>query len=115
MDQRLLLQMTLETLMVRMLPNNIPDNASPQKYHVYFQPDENIRLVYPAIVYERDNDFQNHANNGQYLHKKRYRITVIDRNPDSKIPDAVGKLPMTRNVGHNKNDGLYHHIYATYH
>lgn len=85
---------------------------SANKYHVYFQPGQNVQLYYPAIVYERDRDTAMRANNELYTFEKVYRITVIDRDPDSKIPDAVRKLRKTSYLGHNRTDGLNHDIYA---
>ncbi len=62
--------------------------------HVYFQPPENIRLTYPCIVYERSSIDTNFADNNPYTNKKRYTVTVIDKNPDSVIPDKVAAVPM---------------------
>jgi hypothetical protein len=61
---------------------------------VYFQPPTNIIMTYPCIVYHRDTANTQFSDNNPYRHTKRYQVTVIDRNPDSEIPDKVAKLPM---------------------
>lgn len=57
--------------------------------NVYFQPPESVRMHYPCIVYKLNSDDVNYANNRVYRKAKRYDVTVIDRNPDSAIPDRV--------------------------
>lgn len=64
--------------------------------HVYFQPPADTKMQYPAIRYERDDSNTSHANNKLYRHDKRYKVTVIDPNPDSAIPDAVEALEKCR-------------------
>ncbi len=60
--------------------------------NVYFQPPPTVKMLYPCIVYKRDNENTSFANNKPYKHKKRYQITVMDINPDSVIPDKVRTL-----------------------
>lgn len=78
MAPRLQLQSLLETL---------TDN-------VYFQPPTNVKLRYPCIIYEWDDAESEFANNVPYHVTKRYQVTVIDRNPDSTLPDQLTALPM---------------------
>lgn len=61
--------------------------------NVYFQPPTGMTMKYPAITYSLDRININHADNKPYKHAKRYQITIIDRNPDSEIPDKVAQLP----------------------
>ena len=66
--------------------------------HVYFQPPSNIQMQYPCIVYVRDGELTGisakYADNVLYRHTKRYQVTVVDRNPDSELPDLVAGLPL---------------------
>lgn len=62
--------------------------------NVYFQPTTNTKMVYPAIVYKRDFAETLFADDRPYRREKRYAVTVIDRDPDSPIPDKVADLPM---------------------
>jgi hypothetical protein len=98
MDQRLKLQALLESL----CPN------------VYFQPPPNLQMVYPAIVYERDNAVSEFAGNKPYRHTKRYQVTVIDPDPDSEIHEKVAELPLTSFSRHFATAGLNHDVYNLY-
>lgn len=100
MDQRLKLQAILEGIL--------------GVKKVYFQPPSNISLEYPCIVYSRDDRWVEHGDNRAYAHKKRYSVTVIDRNPDSEIPEKIAYLPMSSFSRHFVNDNLNHDIYNLY-
>lgn len=71
-------------------------------------------MSYPCIVYDRYAALNQYANNGPYQHTKRYQITIIDRDPDSPIPDKVAALPMSEFSQHFVVDGLHHDIYNVY-
>ena len=62
--------------------------------NVYFQPPATIQLSYPCIIYKRDYESTEFADNGPYKRKKRYQVTVIDTDPDSALPDKVADLPL---------------------
>lgn len=81
---------------------------------VYFQPPSNVTMEYPAIVYNRDFREADFADNILYYKKTRYQVTVIDRDPDSAIPDKVGDLPLSRYVRHFTTESLNHDIYDVY-
>lgn len=81
---------------------------------VYFQPPPNIEMVFPAIVYNRDYQKDEHADNLRYAYTRRYQVMVIDRDPDSAIPDKVSALPMSKYVRHFTTEGLNHDIYYVY-
>jgi hypothetical protein len=76
---------------------------------VYFQPP--TTMVYPCIKYERSNSRAFHADNLLYLFYKRYTVTVIDRDPDSLIPDQVEALPHSRFDREYVVDGLNHFVF----
>lgn len=59
--------------------------------NVYFQPPSNMQMVYPCIVYNKTDKSKSLANDGIYLSKQGYKVTVVDRNPDSVIADDVEK------------------------
>lgn len=59
--------------------------------NVYFQPPASVTMKYPCIRYSRAGMDQKRANNSTYLSTNRYEITVIDRDPDSTIPDSILK------------------------
>lgn len=79
--------------------------------NVYFQPPVDIQMSYPCIRYELDDIITSYGDNIPYNNAKRYKITVIDRNPDSVIPDKVGALKMSSFDRFYKADGLNHFVY----
>lgn len=82
--------------------------------NVYFQPPASVELDYPCIVYSRDRIDMGHADNLPYKHKKRYEVTVMDRDPDSDIPDKISKLPSCSFNRHFKADDLNHDVFTLY-
>lgn len=100
--------------MLEMNPEILPDSKATNKYHVYYQPDNNITLSYPAIVYELSSSYDRRANNELYAHRDQYKIMIIDRNPDSEIPNRVRYIPYTRFQSRNRYDRLYHTAFITY-
>jgi hypothetical protein len=81
---------------------------------VYFQPPTNVRLEYPCIVYHRDFADTKFADDKPYNHTKRYMVIVIDRDPDSQIPDKVAALPMSLFNRFYTADDLNHDVYNVY-
>ena len=82
--------------------------------NVYFQPPANVMMKYPCIVYHRDSADVQHADNYPYNYTKRYRITVIDQNPDSPFPDKVGLLPLCTFDRFFTADNLNHDVYTLF-
>lgn len=82
--------------------------------HAYYQPPENLRMEYPAIVYSR-NDIENtFAENSVYKQDHQYQIIVIDKDPDSEIVSAVSRLPMCRFNRHYESENLNHDVFTIY-
>lgn len=82
--------------------------------HVYFQPPENVKMEYPAIVYARALSNTQFADNAPYRRMKRYTVTVIDRDPDSPIPDKVADLPMCTHSRSYPANQLHHDVFDVY-
>jgi hypothetical protein len=82
--------------------------------NVYFQPPESVSMKYPSIVYERNDEKNGFADNMLYIRKKRYKVTVIDKNPDSETPDRVLLLPTCVFDRHFTADNLNHDVYNLY-
>ena len=82
--------------------------------NVYFQAPEGLKMKYPCIVYERERIESEHANNLPYLHHKRYSVTVIDKDPESAIPDKIAQFPMCRHDRHFVTDNLHHDVFTLY-
>lgn len=83
--------------------------------NVYFQkPTGPGSMKYPCIIYSRSDVDIKRSNNDIYQTMKKYTITVIDRNPDSDIPDRIMRLPYVDFDRHYKADGLSHDVYVLY-
>lgn len=81
---------------------------------VYFQPPPTLKMVYPCIVYRKSTGDTQFADNYPYIHKLRYEITVIDRNPDSVIPEKIAELPMCIHDRDYTADNLNHDVFTIY-
>lgn len=79
--------------------------------NVYFQPPSNITMKYPAILYERTQESTDHADNGRYRSQKRYKVTCIDRDPDSETPDKIANLQYSLFDRFFIQDNLNHTVY----
>lgn len=84
------------------------------KDRVYFQPPPKVTLSYPCIVYHRSDIDVRHASDKPYLKTKRYQVTVIDRDPDSRIPDDISELPMARFERGFTIENLNHSVFQIY-
>lgn len=82
--------------------------------HVYYQPPENIKMVYPAIVYKRNNIDNRSADNGVYKQDHSYTVIVIDKDPDSATVEGISKLPRCRHEQHYTADNLNHDVFQIY-
>lgn len=82
--------------------------------NVYFQPTNNTKMSYPAIVYSRKQIENIHADNKVFIQHTGYTVTVIDPNPDSEYVYAVSKLPRCAHDRHYKSDNLNHDVFTLY-
>jgi hypothetical protein len=82
--------------------------------NVYFQPPNGLQMSYPCIVYKTADVKTDFASNSIYRNNKRYVVTVIDRNPDSLIPDTVLSLPLCSYDRHFTADNLNHDVFTLY-
>lgn len=78
--------------------------------HVYFQPPPTVQMSYPAIVYKLDDIPKKTAGNSVYKVDRKYQITVIDRNPDSEVYDALIRMPRSTFERHFIAEGLNHFV-----
>lgn len=100
MGQRLDFQAILETLLTT--------------DKVYFQPPANVQMIYPCIVYKRDDIDLRFADNKPYTAVVKYLVTVIDRNPDSTIPPKVAQLPQSSFIRNYAVEDLNHDVFTIY-
>ena len=100
MPRRLKLQTLLEELL--------------ESRNVYFQPPTSVKMKYPAIVYGLEDIENTFANDGVYLSKRKYLVTVIDEDPDSEIVVKISQLPTCRFNRHFESDNLNHDVFTLY-
>ena len=82
--------------------------------YVYFQPPESVKMKYPAIVYERSDIPNKFANDDVYLQTIKYKVTVVDRDPDSEVVERMSKFKTARFEKHYVVDGLNHDTFTIY-
>lgn len=81
---------------------------------VYYQPPESIKLKYPCILYELSDIWADRANDDIYRKLKQYTITVIDKDPDSELPDRVNDLKYCEMDRFYVADNLNHWVFTLY-
>lgn len=80
--------------------------------HVYYQPPESFKMVYPCIVYSRTDIDPLRADDSAYVKRHRYLVTHIGWNPDD---DTVEKLADIRGFSYDRHfvsDGLHHDVFT---
>lgn len=73
-----------------------------------------MSMEYPCIVYQMDNARTSFAGDRPYIYTKRYQITVIDRDPDSLIPDTIAWLESALFDRHFTANNLHHSVFTLY-
>ena len=72
--------------------------------NVYYQPPENFKINYPAIIYSKSDIDSTHANNINYVNFTLYQIIVVDSKPDNEVIKKI--LELLR--------GLMFHIHSAF-
>lgn len=103
-------RLALHDILCGVLEAPFPDGEN----HCYFEPPSDIEMKYPCIRYNYTNDLDAFADNTRYQSFKRYIVTVIDENPDSKIPERLKKLPYCTSDRNFAVDELSHFVYTLY-
>ena len=82
--------------------------------HIYYQPPENLKLVYPCIIYSEEADRPDYADNVIYNNKVRYSVTYISKSADDTTKDLIHKIMYCAFDRSYKSDNLYHTTYTIY-
>lgn len=82
--------------------------------NVYYQPPENIKLSYPAIVYSKKRIEKKPANNTGYLFSYSYELIVIDKKPDNPVIEKLLALPYCSYDRPYKANNLNHDVLTIY-
>lgn len=108
MNRRLQLQETLESI------GGLAIDSTTHRPAVYFQPPPSVKMVYPCVLYSLSEINTKYADDNPYLNKTRYTITVIDKDPDSKIPNTFLKMPLCRFDRSYSSDNLNHWVFSLF-
>ena len=82
--------------------------------NVYFQPPEDLKMKFPCIIYEHDNNYVINADNKKYMKKRKYTVTVVDKDPDTEIPERLDELMFSEMNRRYVADNLNHIVYTMY-
>lgn len=82
--------------------------------NVYYQPPENFKISYPAIIYTKSDINSTHANNINYVNITRYQIIVVDRKPDNEVINKILELPLSSYDRFYVSDNLNHDSITLY-
>ena len=77
--------------------------------NVYFQPPPEFKMEFPCIVYEFAQFNTRYADNQPYQLMNQYRITYLDDDPDSDMPEKIALLPKCIGERAYESDNLYHY------
>lgn len=83
--------------------------------NVYYQPPESTTINYPAIIYSRADIKNIFADNDVYGQSLKYRVIVIDSNPDSDIVAKISKLKNAKYERHYVVNKLNHDSFVVHH
>lgn len=56
---------------------------------VYFQAPSSVQMVYPCVRYSKSPPATKYADDMRYFGLNRYNLIVIDKDPDSMIPQRI--------------------------
>lgn len=82
--------------------------------NIYFQPPENLRMTYPAVIYERFNINTKYADNCVYGTTTEFHVTIVDSDPDSTLVDKMSNFRTSSFVRQYKSNGLYHDVFKLF-
>ena len=80
----------------------------------YYNAPTNIRMEYPCIRYSIASKKVKFACNGRFVIRDRYTLTLIDRNPESPILQALEEIPYYSFDRMYSADGLHHFVCTIY-
>ena len=81
---------------------------------VYFQPPENLKLGYPAVVFHLTKIKVDHADDLTYKGAREYMITLITKDPEPDALEEILKIPYTTLDSTYQSDGMNHFVFTSY-
>lgn len=92
-------------------------HAELKKIHenVYFQPPEAHKIQYPCYIYHLNDADSMHADDNNYVNRKRYTVTYITRNPDDDSVNAIlNTFKYSSFDRWYSSDNLHHFVFNIY-
>lgn len=80
--------------------------------HVYFDPPETVKMVYPCFVYHFVEYVDIFSNDELYLRFERYTVTYITKKADPELPRAMSALSGFEFDRHYTSDNLHHFMFV---
>lgn len=81
---------------------------------VYFQPPENLKLGYPAIVFHLTKIKVDHADDVPYKGAREYMVTLISKDPEPDALEEILKIPYTTLDSTYISDGMNHFVFTSF-
>ena len=81
---------------------------------VYFQPPENLKIGYPAVIFHLSKVKLDHADDVPYKGAREYSVTLITNEPEPEVLDEILKIPYTTLDTTYISDGMNHFVFTTY-
>ena len=81
---------------------------------VFFQPPENLKIGYPAVVFHLSKIEIDHASDVPYKGAKEYSVTLITKDPEPDVIDEILKIPYSSLDTTYISDGMNHFVFTVY-
>lgn len=81
---------------------------------VYYQPPEEIKLDYPAILFEKTGGEYSFANNKVNSKAAKFKVTVIYKDPNFEYEESMSHIRYCSPDTSFRTEGLYHDVYTVY-
>lgn len=85
-----------------------------QHNRVYFQPPENLKIEYPAVIFHLSKIEVDRASDVPYKGAKEYSVTLITKDPEPYVIDEILKIPYSSLDTTYISDGMNHFVFTIY-
>lgn len=81
---------------------------------VYFQPPENLKIEYPAIVFHLSTIKVDHGSDVPYKGAREYSVILITKEPEPDSINEILKIPYSSLDQTFISDGMNHFVFSVY-
>lgn len=79
---------------------------------VWYQTPDQSKLTYPCIRYDYAGPRNTYADNGKYIVRHAFTVTLMTDNPLDELVDELMELKNSEYDRPYKSEGIYHHVYT---